>query len=219
MFQRKIDKKFWLVFSFLMLVLILNRFYPTEEGNVFQGIVSALLFLIIFPALFFKFVLKEKLSHYGFQLSIKIKSILTVLLMLLVALLIFFIISKYWLIDFGYSLPIFLTKNFIAFLFSELTIGLSLVLIIEIFFRGFLQSFLSQYMGSLRGIFFQTLLLIIFVYFLGMTDMISWPIFQLILISPLAGWVFQKSNSWFYSWFYYWLFMIFSDAMLIYLKY
>ncbi len=216
---KPLDKKFFFVSIFFLILILISQYYPINKDDTFQNISLAIVFMLVIPILFIKIVLKEKLESYGFKLITKKKVIFNIILFLMIVLVLFLALFKYILIKQNYNLPLIFHQYFLSFFLLEFLVMSLVLLLIEVFFRGVIQFFLEQYFSSIKAILLQSILFFLLLYFSGSkNEILEWPFLQLILIAPLAGWIAKESKSWFYSWLFSWLFMILSDAIIIYFK-
>ena len=217
--RRKIDVRFWFVALFSLLILVIYKFYPGETNNLFQGIVTSVILMVILPTLFIKIILKDSLKEYGFNIPLNWKSVLIFCVMLILAVVLFAGMFKLTPLHYKYGLNVVdVSRSFKLFLISEVVTAFSLLIIVEIFFRSFIQSFLEQYFVPYKAILLQVIYFFLVIYFWERNNFWEWPVFSLIFIAPFAGWVKWKTDSWIYSWLLVCLFLIISDSIILKLK-
>lgn len=194
----------------IFLCLVLSFFFPIK--NSVESITASIFFLIIFPALYIKIILKKNLIDYGLNLKNQKNGLIWGILMLFSTLLIFYLFFNYTAFGKEYSLSSFITGSFWKFLIYELIFVNFTCFIQEYFFRGFVFfSFFKKF--SHWTILLQSALYIIILLFLGT---FSWQLFPAIVISLTSGIIVLKSRSFIYSYAVALISIIILDSYLIY---
>lgn len=195
-----------------LLCLFLGKEFPTQ--NSAQDITKNLFFLIIFPAIYIRFILNKKLANFGLNLKNQATAIFWGGGLFIFSLLAFYFLIQFTNFHSGYVLLPGIISNFWAFLVYELLIINFIVFINEFFFRGFLlflfrEKFQSWAIAIQVGIY----LLVIY-----LTDSLSWQTAPFILFSVTGGILAYKTKSFLYSYFVNIFAIIFLHTYLIYLS-
>lgn len=195
----------------ILLCLLLVSSFPVQ-GNM-QIFSSILFFLFILPVLYIKFILKQDLDRFGFNLKNKLAGLRWSLAMLIVSFLVVSLLMHFYEFEQKYLIPAYLAQSYWSFLFYELVLVNFLLFIQEFFFRGFvLFSFAEK-----LNFFAPFVQFLIFALFLAATDSIGWKAAPSIILSLTGGIVAYKSKSIIYPYLTSLLFMIILDAYIIYL--
>jgi membrane protease YdiL (CAAX protease family) len=206
------NQKLWISFLAILACLFLELTFPVK--NSAQLITKNIFFLVIFPVVYIRVMLKEPLSNFGFNLKEnKIAAIWGSGLGLFL-LATFFLLIHYSGFHSGYKLSTGSTSNFWLFLFYELLIVNFTIFINEIFFRGFLFFLLEKEIGY-WAIFVQA---IIYFLMLLLINSLSWQTIPFILFAITGGVLAYKTKSFLYSYFLHIFVIIILDSYLIYLS-
>ena len=195
----------------IVFCLALSVFFPTK--NSAQLFTSNIFFLVIIPILYYKLILKIKISELGLALNDKKIGFFGGALMFLVNLIIFYLLYQFTDFNQNYLLSPHIVHNFWIFLFYELLVANMFVFIQEFFWRGFILLYFSRKIGPL-AIFLQ------FIIFVGVMLLISqnsfWQMAPTLVISLTSGIIVYKNRSIFYSWIFSLLSILILDSFIIY---
>ncbi len=187
-------KKFFGTIFFIVISLFIYALFPVN--NSFQQIFTLLVFFLVFPLVFNKIFLKNKLDFYGFSLGNWQQGLFWSMFSLGIIYLFFFLSSYYFNFFKEYTVPIFITKSFVNFILYEFLLMALFVFIYEFYFRGFVL-FIFEAKFKKWAILIQTLLFGVLVLSIGRE---SWYLFLPYLIfTPFAGFIALKSRSILYS--------------------
>jgi membrane protease YdiL (CAAX protease family) len=204
------NKEIAITFCIIVFCLLLSFFFPIN--NSAQLLTRNIFFLVLFPILYYKIILKKNLSDFGLNLDNKKNGIFWGATMSLVNLVIFYLLYTYTAFGKNYLLPNYIVHNFWPFFFYELILVNIFVFIQEFFYRGFVLLYFSKKIGCL-AIFLQ---LIIFVLFLLPTGNSFWQMTPTLVISLTSGIIVYRSKSFLYSWASALLSLIILDSFIIY---
>lgn len=189
-----LNKKNIITSIFILVSLVLYNFFPTKD--LFQQIITMLVFFIILPLLFNKFILKNNFSIFNVVIGDWKKGLIWSLCSLLFIGFIFFIIVKYFSFFDYYYIPLIITKSFGDFMLYELTVVIFFVAVYEFYLRGFImfsfESSLKYWIILLQAI----LLLILFFIMAGASVYLFLPY---LIFAPFGGIIAYKSRSILYS--------------------
>lgn len=128
-----------------LICLSVYSVFPVED-DIFQGIISGVFFLLVIPLLCIKIILKESLSNYGLQWGNWKKGVILSAFSGLLSAAVVYLLYSYAPLVSQYQIPRFIADNFSLFVFYELVVSGSLIILYEFFFRGFiLFSFRRQW--------------------------------------------------------------------------
>ncbi|KKP97337.1 MAG: hypothetical protein US25_C0084G0005 [Candidatus Moranbacteria bacterium GW2011_GWE1_36_7] len=187
-------KEIILTSFFVLVSLFVYAFFPVN--GYFQQIFGMTIFFVILPLLFNKIFLKRKLIFFGIDKGNWKQGIIWGAISLLIICLIFFVFSEYFGFLQKYTIPVFITKSFVNFLFYEFVVTVFFVVLYEFYFRGFLQFVFEQKIGYLA------IILQAFVFFVLVLSIGGGTIYAFvpyIVCAPFAGFVAYKSRSILYS--------------------
>lgn len=178
---------------FIFLNLSAFKLLPANGGS--QEIIVLIVFFLITPFIYSKFILKNKPYLFGLQIGDPKKGLILSLVSLGISLLFIYLLFNYFGFVDKYIIPQGVGKNFQYFVYYELVIVLFLSLVYEVFFRGFLINHLGSSLG--RGVIvFQW---IIFLILIALNSQFSWSLVPYIIFFPFAGWIAYESRSLLYS--------------------
>lgn len=196
-------------FIFVLFCLALYIYFPAS--GYFQYKAVALVFLVLLPYLFSRFILKEESFFEKIIIGEWKKNLILMLIGLLISFLIAISLFKFTDLLNTYPLSQSVRNNFWEFISYEL-LGVSFtVAVYEIFFRGFLMFYLEKFFGLWS-------ILIQFLIFFAMILLLGIPFsyyFLYILFIPIAGIIAYKSKSILYSFMGQLIFIIIVDATAI----
>ena len=186
-------KELIIMMLFIVTSLVVYGFFPTN--NTFQQIITTLIFFVILPLLFNKFILKREFKFFGFEIGDYKQGLLWSAYSLVAIGFIFFVISYYFAFLDHYTIPVFITKDFVNFLFYEFILVVPFVVIYEFYFRGFVMPVFKSNFGY-WAILIQALILLVLV--LSSGGNIA-PFVPYLIFAPFAGLIVYKSRSILYS--------------------
>ncbi|MFA7208668.1 MAG: hypothetical protein WC120_00125 [Parcubacteria group bacterium] len=197
--------------AIVLLCLFLAVYFPAQ--GLLQSLSRAFFILFLLPALYIKFILKQNLSDFGFNLRNPKVGFSWATGMLIVSFLIIFILIRFSDFENNYLIPAYLAKNFGLFLFYELIVINFILFLYEFFFKGFLLFSLTKNLGFL-AIFIQALVFILFMTIIGIMD---WEMAPTAILAFTGGIVAYKSRSFIYSYLMGLIFTLFLDAYIIHI--
>lgn len=185
-----------LIISIIFIVVSLTtyRLFPVE--GVFQQIFSTLIFFLILPLLFYKYILKKDIAELGISFFNKKQGIIWSVYSLIATFIVFFFIAKYSTFLNQYTVPVYITQKFINFLLYEFGFVFPFVFLYEFYFRGFILVIFKEKF-KYWAVILQALLFLVLVLIGKEKEMIQ--IAPYLIFSPLAGIIAYKSRSIFYS--------------------
>jgi membrane protease YdiL (CAAX protease family) len=207
------DRKFVVTGGALFLALLLFVFFPgTDRLPIgMQSIIAFVIFFLLFPLFYAKFILGEGWESVGFRMDPSLSSSIGVVLSVVVGFTIFFFGYQFWpALHEAYRLPFVIERSFLAFVRYELFL-LAILFFYEVFFRGFVQLLFLRRFGF-WSVFFQWG---IFLSFLFASQSFGMDQVAMILFAPLSGWVAYRSQSIWLSFFASGLFFIAVDVFLL----
>ncbi len=209
--SRLIENKETIITSLVIIFcLALSIFFPVK--NSAQLLTRNIFFLVIVPILYYKLILKKKISDFGLTLGDKKAGVFWGILMLLATLLTFFLLYSYTDFKKNYLLSSYIVHNFWVFLLYELILANLFVFVQEFFWRGFILLYFSKKIGVF-SIFLQ---FIIFILIIIPTENSFWQMAPTLAISLFSGIIVYKSRSIFYSWIVSLFSIIILDSFIIY---
>ncbi|QQS61777.1 MAG: hypothetical protein IPN70_02570 [Candidatus Moraniibacteriota bacterium] len=200
-------------FLFIIFVAVLAMFFTFRftSNGIFEGILIYFMFFFLFPLLFILFVLKEKLTNFGFKMNISKTSLIWFSGILFGAVFFFSLFLWFFNKETEFMPPSVLTASFWPFfLYFFILLG-SISLFYEIFFRGFIELGTKKILGY-WSILFQWLLFISFLYFTKdlffENGFFNWLILLDITSALSSGLLIYKTGSLFLSFLFSWFFGI-----------
>lgn len=205
----KINKKITITTIFILFCLGGYLYFPST-GN-FQHKSVTVIFLVMLPFLYSKYVLKRTTIFQQFKIGDWKRNLRNMIMSIFFALLIITLIFINTEIAKHYFLPSDVKRQFSQFLIYEL-LGVSFtVAIYEFFFRGFIQNFYQDYFGK-WAIFAQLMFFLIMVLALGLP---YWFYISYLIFNLFAGWMVYEGKSILYSALGQIIFIIVLDASFI----
>lgn len=187
-------KEFIISTIFIIISLIVYGFFPVN--GIFQQVLTMLIFFVILPWTFNKFVLKKHKSKILLYRVGNIKDgILWSLISILSVFIIFILLQYSYLFFNNYSVPVFIVNDFMKFILYEFFVVGPFVLVYEFYFRGFLMGLFEIEFKSLSVI-LQAIIFGVLVWFIGGQFVQYVPY---LVFAPFGGWIALKSNSLIYS--------------------
>lgn len=205
----------------LMVVMATFLFFiltPLQEtlGSALQGFIIAFIFFGLLPLGYHFLILKKSRATFALEIGAWRTRVLLLLPVILVALGITIVCYQLF-SDFreNFLLPGRIEQSFAWFVGYELLLVPALVLLYEIFFRGFLQkSWLENSFGGwailVQGV--------IFILFLLLTASFGWGVFPLVLFSFFSGFLVWYNNSLLQAWIASWLYLLLFDVFLLIMR-
>lgn len=179
---------------FILVSLLVYGFFPTNDS--FQQIITMLVFFVILPMLFSKFILKNDFDVFNITIGNWKQGLIWSGYSLLCVGFIFIIAVNFFDFFKYYSVPVVITESFIKFIIYEFTITILFVAIYEFYLRGFVM-FAFESTFKYWAIFLQALLFLIL--FLSMGGASVYLFLPYLIFAPFAGWIAYKSRSILYS--------------------
>lgn len=209
------------IFSTFAVLLFFIVYYLFSSNQTPSGIFPSLLiitksFFIFFlaPFLFIKYILKENIKNYGFNLKNKRKGFIYAGLALVFSLILSYILIRYTAFLSFYKLDRAVMTNFWLFLLRELVFFNFALFCWEYFFQGFVMNVYSEKFlyGSIfiQAFFYLVLNVIAGENFFSFTSMI--------MPALIGGIIAYNCRSFFYSYFYSLAYVIILDSYAIYLS-
>ncbi|HOX10454.1 MAG TPA: CPBP family intramembrane metalloprotease [Candidatus Moranbacteria bacterium] len=205
-------KEFVLSTVFILSILIIYALFPALD--VFQQLIVMIIFLIIIPILFNKFILKKDFSAFALRIGDWKQGLFWGGISIVAGgLLLFLAIYFFGLFGGKYGVPKMITNNFGKFIYYEFILVLPVIFLYDFFFRGFLLSIFKEKMGY-WAIVIQAAL---FLFLVIISGSLSWLMTVYLISAPLAGLILYKSNSLIYSTLFQFILITGLDAIYIYL--
>ena len=196
------------VVIFLCLVLVAT--FPVSD--IVQSVSRSIFFLIILPILYIKFILKENLAAWGWNLGNRKQGLFLSVAAFFLGLVIFYLLIRFTSFSSHYQIDSSVKTNFFLFLLYELFFLNIFFFAQEVFFKSFVLFVFRKYaywsVIIQAGMYF--LLLIV-------SKNFSFQTSPFMFISLLGGWLAYKTKSFFYSYIFGLLFIIILDAYIIHL--
>ncbi|OGI15594.1 MAG: hypothetical protein A2Z52_01170 [Candidatus Moranbacteria bacterium RBG_19FT_COMBO_42_6] len=209
-----INRKDALFSTFVILIcLTLSYFFPTD-GN-FQNFSRGAFFFLIIPALYVKVILKKNLRDFGLNFTGWRQGLFWITATLAAALLTGYGLVQFTDFEHDYIslLPVYAMTSFRWFLVYELIFFNILLILLEIFFNGFvLFSFLKDF-----GYWSILIVTTIFLGFLALTNSLDWRMAPAMILIPFGAWTAIQTRSFVYAYLMGILFIIIFDAYVIYI--
>ncbi len=210
-FLRK-NLNFLIILSVIATCLLLFAFFPAT--NFFQNLTKEFFFLLLVPFLFVKYFLRKNITEFGFNLKNKKIGFLWSLLALFFSFLFIYLLSNFTSFGKNYHLPKSVSENFYFFLFYELILVNFLFFFQEYFFKGFLLSILREKTDYLSV----PIQAIIYLIPLWIFTNSIWQTIPLTILSLVGGIVAYRTKSFFYSYLFGIVFLLMTDAYIIFLN-
>lgn len=208
-----LDRRFMVTGGALLLSLLLFIYFPENNrlSSDTQSLMALVVFFLLFPLLYTKYILKESWQALGFRLSDDYADWLAVAGMLILGLLGFFGMYTWW-PELGQALqlPFSIVRSFASFVQYELFL-LAIIFFYEVFFRGFVMLLFLRRFGA-WSVVGQWLIFLLFLLAGGSFGIDQVP---MMLFAPLAGWIAYRSRSLWYSFLASALFLFLIDAFLL----
>ncbi|NTW90113.1 MAG: CPBP family intramembrane metalloprotease [Candidatus Moranbacteria bacterium] len=207
-------KRFLMTGVFVVASLLLYGLFPTESrlsGTIQSLTLGAAVFLVL-PILFAKTVLHEPLSALGFRGSNRRFGAVSIPLVVIPILSIWYVLLRTYPVASSYTLPSTVRSSFPIFLFYEIVLVGVIAFLYETFFRGLVQILWLRSAG-LWAVFIQAALFFVFVVSVG--GGFSWQDMPLCLAGLASGFVASYTGSVSYAWVSAWLVLFLSDVLIL----
>lgn len=211
---RNIFHKRFLITGLLVVcsVVFLGFFSQSQKVNpLFQTFLVGIAFFLLVPMLYCKIVLREPLALLGWQRGKMWLGVLFSVLSVILALGIVLILSRFTVFREQYFISVTIQTNFLWFLMYELLLVPFIVLLYEVFFRGFIQMLWLRSFGIL-SVFVQAA---IFLLLLFLSGDLSWQRVPALIFAPFAGLIVYASESLWYAIAATWLFFLLTDVFFL----
>lgn len=186
-------REFIITMIFIVISLGLYIIFPAKD--IFQQLMGTIVFLVLLPFIFIKYILKNPDSVIGFKVGEHKKGLLYSGASLIACFLIFAVQSYFYNFLNKYAVPSFIVGNFFKFTAYELFLILPIVVIFDFYFRGFIMGIFSKKIGY-WSILFQSIVFFLFLLFSG-SNLIQFAPY--LIFSIFGGWIAFKSRSLIYS--------------------
>jgi membrane protease YdiL (CAAX protease family) len=190
--------------------LVLYAVFPTS--NVFQQIISSIVFLLVIPLLYVKIILKKKVSTIGIQKGKWKTGLAWSVLSLAITVSVAYILFKYFSFSQKYAIPTYIAHNFPVYLAYEILLVGFFAILYDFFFRGFLMFSFSRKIG-IWSVLLQSLVFLALMYFSGSLHWTTTPYLIFVLFS---GIIVYLSDSIWYAFAAFMVFSILFDSLFIY---
>lgn len=203
-----------LLANFLVAAVCLILFSVFPANSFSQNLTKSLFFLIIVPFLYIKYILKRNISEFGFNFKNNEIGFIWGGIMLAMSLLIIYLLANFTDFEKNYILSASISKSFWLFAFYELVLVNILFFIQEYFFKGFLLSIFWEKTGYL-SILIQAIIYLIPLWVISSS---VWQTIPLTIFALTGGLAAYKGRSFIYSYVPGILFIILTDAYILYLN-
>ena len=179
---------------------------------VFQNFIVSVVFLLVIPLLYSKIVLKESLKNIGWHKGNAVAGVLTsIASVVLAAAAVVGLATVFPQFREQYTFPALVETSFLWFMLYELVLVTFIVLLYEVFFRGFIQ------LLWLRGIGAWAIVVQVAFFFglVALSQGITWEMAPLLIFCPLAGIIAHRSQSIWYSFAASWAFLFLTDIFFL----
>lgn len=210
--MQKEEKIKILVFVCVLSVAILgSTFFPTHD--LFQTILSQIVFFVLFPFLVLKFSLRENLKSRGllFFSHLSKKDIFKLLGVFLFSFGFFLTLFSFTPLHQYYFPPKILTQGFLFFLLYSVLVEGVFSLIFTFFFQGFVLFSLEQFFKK-WSLLFQWLF---FVFALSVSGKLDWSMTPQIYTALFSGYIALSTRSVPTAFLFSWLFIVFLEMTLL----
>lgn len=206
--NKEISRLFVLGIASILSIFLVYRF-PSE--GLFEGLLMYFFFFFVFPLSCIRFVLREKLSSFGFIWTHKKKDYLWFFGLLSLSMLSFFLILSLFEKQTTAIPPSVVLSSFWLFFLFFFLVGGGIAFFYEVFFRGFIQLGVQKKLGF-WAIFFQWIAFFIFISITGdlffQNGDFNWSSLPLLISSFFSGILVYKTQSLFFSFVFSWSFGI-----------
>jgi len=210
-------KKFWIRYqksivdgAIILSCLSLFTFFPYQENDLFQELITSVVFLFLVPFLYIKIILKSGLKKYGLSFGDWKKGIVAIPIGWVFSFLFLYFFYHYTDFRDAYFLPETARNNFWFFILYELIVVNLFLLLYEFFFRGFIY-FSFRFLGSFWPAIIQFIIFALWALLLGML----FETVPFLIVSLVSGFIVYYSRSIIYSYGFALIFILIMDAILI----
>jgi hypothetical protein len=208
----KTNQKMLIDFSVAAVCLLLFSIFPANDFS--QKLTKSFFFFLFIPYLYIKYLLKKNLSDFGFNFQNKKNGFILGVLALAVSFLLIYLLTTFTDFKKNYVLPTSISHNFYIFIFYELILVNVLFFLQEYFFKGFLIAIFQKKLGFLSV----PIQAIIYLIPLWIFSGSFWQIIPWIILSFAGGIIAYRNKTFVYSYFFGIVFLILTDAYIIYLQ-
>lgn len=208
----KSNQRILVDFSVAVVCLALFSLFPSTD--FFQTLTKSLFFLVFIPFLYIKYILKKNFSDFGFNFQNKKSGFISAGLALIISLMIVYFLANFTGFRRNYVIPASISHNFYIFIFYEALLVNVLLFIQEYFFKGFVIAIFRKKLDYLSVI----IQAIIYIIPLWISYGSVWQTFPMIILSFIGGAVAYRNKTFIYSYFFGIVFLILTDAYIIYLN-
>jgi membrane protease YdiL (CAAX protease family) len=207
-------KRFLMTGIFVVASLLLYGLFPTESrlGDTVQSLTLGSAVFLLLPILFTKMVLREPLSALGFRGSDRRFGVISIPLVVIPILSIWYVLLRTYPVASSYALPSTVRSSFPIFLFYEVVLVGVIAFLYETFFRGLVQILWLRSVGMWAAV-IQAAVFVVFVISVG--DGLSWQDVPLFLAGLASGFVASYTRSVPYAWVSAWLVLFLSDVLIL----
>lgn len=197
-----------LIQSIVFAIVCVLIFLVFPLAGALQSITALVVFLLVAPVLYVKFILKKNLDSIGISFVDRKNGLIWGFMMLVLSLLMAFVLSKTPYADI-FILPTGIDVDFKLFLLYELVLANIVLFVLEFFFHGFI---LSTLVPKFKG--WSVLIAgLLFFAFLLSSNNVRWAV-----IAFTGGLVAYKTKSFVFAYLMGLIFMIFFDTYLIFIS-
>lgn len=197
--------------TILLLGACLLSFYFFPTNGLAEKITALLVFFLVVPFLYLRFLLGKNLKNYGWQIGDWKQGLILAGISLAISLGFFALLFYKTTFTDSHLLPSMFKDNFFYFLFYEFIVVNLYLLIYELFFRSFLMFSFSEKIGIL-SIFLQFLVFLGFVFF---SAGVTWEYALFIISAFFSGIITYRSKSLLYALLFSFLFIFLCDVFMI----
>jgi membrane protease YdiL (CAAX protease family) len=196
-------------------IAFLGLFKESDAVNpTFQFIIVSIVFFLLVPMAYTRWILDEPFSTLGFRRGKSIRGVVAGTVCVSAGLLASYCLLHFTPFASQYSLPYIVRSDFLWFMAYELVIVAGMAFLYEVFFRGFIQ--LSWFKDQpIVGIAVSS---IMFWGLYALSGGVVWQQAPFLLFAPLAGVVAAISGSIWYSWMASWMFLFLADVLFLMIR-
>lgn len=207
-------KRFLMTGVFVVASLLLYGLFPAESrlSGTVQSLTLGVVVFLVLPMLFAKTVLRDPLSAIGFRGSNRRLGAISIPIVVVPILLIWYMLLRTYPVTSSYVLPSAVRNSFLLFLFYEVVLVGAIAFLYETFFRGLVQILWLRSFG-LWAVFVQAALFFVFIISVG--GGLSWQDVPLCLAGLASGFVASYTGSVPYAWVSAWLVLFLSDVLIL----
>jgi len=200
--------------NFSVAIVCLLLFFLFPGNNFSQYLTKSAFFLMLIPFLYIRYILKKNIFDFGFNLKNAKIGFIWGGLMLAISLLAIYALANLTDFEKQYFISPYISGNFWQFVFYELLLVNALFFFQEYFFKGLLLAILSDKIGYL-SVLIQAIIYLVSLQFIYNS---FWQSIPLAIFSLTGGVAAFKGRSFVYSYLPGILFIILTNAYIIYLN-